>query len=178
MAKKKSNRQEGWKIVKRTVTPGLGGPGVERFERVRTHGVLKKLGSAFFDEMYKIANRGEEDMKGRAPSEEAVLKFLKKTPSPTDKRFHEWAESSGFNIHKAEQTAYKIVSDLIHKGKSEGKLPPGIPASEVRAGMRVEKEHTPSPVIARKVVADHHAEAGPGYYPALKKMEEMLKRKK
>ena len=133
---------------------------------------------AFMDELSKIADGDEKDMSGPAPSEEAVLKFFQKVPNPTDEQFHEWAEDGGYNVHKAEQTAYKIISDLLHKGKSKGKMPPGIPKSEVKQGIDVEKEHTPNPIIARKVVADHLKETGKGYYPNLLKMEKEMEKKR
>jgi len=171
------NRTEGWKVTKRSVKRDKSGVGLERVERVRTAGILKKLAQGFFDELSKIANGDEEEMSGKAPSQEAVIKFLDKNPKPTDDQFHEWAEGQGYNVHKAEQVAYRILSDIVNTGKSKGKMPPGTPGKEVKQGVKVEKEHTPNPTIARKVVADHITETGPGYYPALLKMEKDLEKK-
>lgn len=46
----------------------------------------------------------------------------------------------------------------------------------LRAGTKVEKEHTPNPKIAREIAKDHLAELGSKYYPALHKMEKKLER--
>jgi len=175
MVKKNSRRHEGWKVTKRTVVKDPTGVGIERVERVRTAGILKKLSHAFVDEIDKMAN-GAEAAGGRTPSEEQVIKFLDKHPKPTDEQFHEWAESQGLNKHKAEQVAYKILSDIINKGESKGKVPSGVTPKMVAEGTKVEKEHTPNPLIARKITLDHQAEHA-GYYPALKKMEQRLEKK-
>jgi hypothetical protein len=131
---------------------------------------------AFRSELLKVGN-GDEDMSGPAPSQDAVIKFLDKHPRPTDKQFHSWAESAGYNVHKAEATVYRVLSDMVNTGKSKGKMPAGTPKKEIKQGVKIEKEHTPNPTIARKVVADHVTETGPGYYPALVKMEKKLEKK-
>lgn len=168
----KPKRHEGWKVTGRTVTKDDSGVGLERIERVRTAGILKKLSHAFLDELSKIAN-GDDDNKGGTPSEESVIQFLQRHPRPGDKAFHEWAEHAGYNVHKAEATAYRILSDLLNKGKSKGKMPAGM-GGEIPQGVGVEKEHTPNPLIARKIVADHLSETGKGYYPGLHKLEKRL----
>ena len=45
---------------------------------------------------------------------------------------------------------------------------------QVKAGIKVELEHTRSRKIA-KVIAEHHLAESPLYYKALKKMEKRLK---
>jgi hypothetical protein len=132
----------------------------------------------FVDEIQKHADEEEkeESMAGPAPSEEQVIEFLQKHPRPSDDDFHDWAEDNGFNVHKAEAVAYRVLSDIVSKGKSGGKVPPMSP-EQMRTGVKVEKEHTPSPTIAKKIVADHIKELGTGYYPALLKMEKGLERK-
>jgi len=126
--------------------------------------------------MGKKADEDEEKAKGAAPSEQQVIKFLQKHPRPSDDQFHEWAEENGFNVHKAEATVYRVLSDIVSKGKSGGKVPPMSPA-QMRTGVKVEKEHTPSPTVAKKIVADHVKELGTGYYPALLKMEKKLEKR-
>jgi len=125
--------------------------------------------------MGKKAN-DEEETGGKAPSQDAVIKFLDRHPNPTDDQFHEWAESQGYNTHKAEQVAYRILSDIINKGESKGKVPSGVTPKMVAEGVKVEKEHTPNPLIARKITLDHQTEHKE-YYPALKKMERRLEKK-
>jgi hypothetical protein len=52
----------------------------------------------------------------------------------------------------------------------------GVTDKEIRQGVAVEMEHTSNPNVARKIAIDHLAETGPGYYPALKKMEKNLEK--
>jgi hypothetical protein len=54
-----------------------------------------------------------------APSREQVEKFLAKNPEPTDEEFHEWAISSGFDKHKAEEVAYQIAADKEKRAERE-----------------------------------------------------------
>jgi hypothetical protein len=105
----------------------------------------------------KIAN-GEEETKGPRPSEKSVIDFLRKNPRPTDDQFHEWARSRGLNVHKAEATAYGILSDLLTKGQSKGKAPAGVTREDVNRGVKIEAEHTPNKEIQRKITDDHNAE--------------------
>lgn len=176
--KNKPKRVMGWKVTGRKLTKGNDGVTTERVERVRTAGVLKKLSSAFFDEFSKVANGDEEDMKGPAPSEEAILTFLKNNPRPKDKAFHEWAESKGYNVHKAEAAAYGILSDLVNKGRSKGNAPKGVAPADVKNGVEIEAEHTPNKTIQRKITDDHNTELKKYYDPkkGLPKMEKKLKK--
>jgi len=177
MADEKPERRKGWKVIEKKTIVDPQGLTIDRYVRVRTMGVLKKLAFSFADELAKMADGDEESMKGPAPTEEAVLKFIKKNPRPTDKVFHEWAERHGYNVHKAEAAAYGIISDILHKGKSKGKHPAGIPEATVRKGVEVEAEHTPNPIIRRKINDDHNTELGKRYYPTLDKMEKSLSKK-
>lgn len=129
--------------------------------------------AVFIGELQKIAN-GDEPKGGTTPTEEGVLKFIKHHPRPTDKDFHGWAERKGHKTDEAERVAYGIISDLLHKGKSKGKMPSGIPEERTREGVKVEHEHTPNPIIAKKITEDHHAETGKDYYPSLKGLEKVL----
>lgn len=45
-----------------------------------------------------------------------VIAYLKKNPNPSDEEFHEWAESRGFNVHKAEEAAYAILGRKLKGG--------------------------------------------------------------
>ena len=177
---KNKRRIEGWKITKRSIKRDKTGVALERIERVRTAGILKKLSHAFFDELSKIANGDEDETKGSTPSEEAVLAFIKKNPRPTDKQLHSWAESSGHNVHKAEQIVYKILSDLMHKGRSKGKHPGGIARDDVSRGVKIEEEHTPNRIIQRKITDDHNTELKKYYDQkmGLPKMEKVLESRK
>lgn len=136
------------------------------------------LYSAFRSELLKLAN-GDEDTKGPAPSEAQVIQFLDKNPRPSDKQFHAWAESQGFNKHKAEQVTYGILSDLINKGRSKGKAPAGIAPKDAKEGVRIEAEHTPNKLLQRKIVNDHNTELSKYYdkKEGLPAMEKSLDKK-
>ena len=47
-----------------------------------------------------------------------------------------------------------------------------------KAWIEIEKEHTSSEKVARKIACDHYKEFGAKYYPALIKMEARLKNAK
>ena len=100
---------------------------------------------------------------------ETIIKWFIKNPNPPDSKVHSFAEKMGVDSHKFEGHIYMILSDLIHKGRSQkftGKYDP----KELAMGIEVEKEHMPYPTIAEKIAKDHLAEL-PDYYTRLKKME-------
>jgi len=47
-----------------------------------------------------------------------------------------------------------------------------------KAWIEIEKEHTTSDKLAKKIACDHFKEFGSAYYPALIKMEKKLSKKK
>jgi hypothetical protein len=51
-----------------------------------------------------------------------------------------------------------------------------IPKRILKMGVKIESEHTNSLKLKRRIVADHWVEMGTGYYPALVKMENKLKK--
>ena len=131
--------------------------------------MIDKITEAFIDEMetkldiqamIKNANGDDEksESKGKSPTEEQVIKFLQKNPSPKDEVFHEWAEENGFNVHKAEAVAYKIISDLVTKGRSKGANPQGVSSADAKRGVEIEAEHTPNMLIRQKIRNDHDTE--------------------
>ena len=104
-----------------------------------------------------------------------VFEFFKENPRPTDKEFHDWAESSGIDVDKAEEAAYIMagkLAELMTTGES-GKKGIGIKdvdREQLYMGIEVETEHTPCKPIATKIALDHLAEI-PDYYTRLDKME-------
>lgn len=135
--------------------------------------MIDKSFHTFCAELDKLAD--DDSTKGAAPSEEQVLTFIKKNPRPTDEQFHMWAEAKGFNKHKAEQVAYRIISDLLHKGRSKGKAPAGVAKADVKKGVAIEAEHTPNKMIQRKITDDHNAELTK-YYDKKKGLPAMEKK--
>lgn len=60
-------------------------------------------------------------------------------------------------------------SDRLAGGRADGRSPRSFSAAELRAGTRVELEHTSDPSLAREIAMDHLAE-DPLYYQRLKKI--------
>lgn len=127
---------------------------------------------AFKNELIKLAS--DDDSGGKTPSEDAVIAFLKSSPRPSDDEFHAWAKSKGYNEHKAEAVAYRIISDLVTKGESKGKHTAGVAKADVKRGVKIEAEHTPNKTIQRKITDDHTAEL-PDYYDPKKGLPKMEK---
>jgi hypothetical protein len=71
----------------------------------------------------------------------------------------------------------KQAEEQIPGGKAEGKLDSKYPPSELRAGIDIEKEHTPDPSKAKEIAKDHLEEHS-NYYSALHEMEEGLEEAK
>ena len=65
--------------------------------------------------------------------------------------------------------------ELIKGGKADNKGDNQFNKNSIKQGMKIEKEHTNNPKIAKEISKDH-LEEHPGYYPALKKMEKNLKK--
>jgi len=64
--------------------------------------------------------------------------------------------------------AMSIVLD--GEADKKGVTPSMVNQRELRMGIKVEAEHSPDPVIAKKIAMDHLAEIA-DYYTRLKKME-------
>jgi hypothetical protein len=116
-----------------------------------------------------------------ADLEEAVAKRLDRAPNPSDEEFHDWAEGRGENVHQAEAAAYRLASAQAKfqedgKANKEGLKPADVPPAKLEEGAKIEAEHTPDKPTQRRIAADHIAELGEGYYPALKQLEERLKK--
>jgi len=100
---------------------------------------------------------------------EKIIKFFMENPAPADKEVHKYAISLGINEHKFEEYIYSILGDILAGGRSKGFNGEYDP-KELSMGIKVEMEHTTSPLIAEKIAKDHLAELR-DYYTRLKKME-------
>jgi hypothetical protein len=72
---------------------------------------------------------------------------------------------------------WKVAKELVRGGMADGKPDTKYPQKQVEMGVEVEKEHTPSPQIAKEIAKDH-LEESPVYYTELDKMEKKLESKK
>lgn len=138
------------------------------------------LARAFGVDLMKTAN-GDEESGGKSPSKGQVLQFLESSKNPTDDEFHDWAESKGLNVHKAEEKAYQLAAkqaqDLTGLADKEGLKPSDVSKKQLEMGKKVEMEHTKDPAVAEQVALDHLAEI-PDYYTRLDEMEASAKKQK
>ena len=114
----------------------------------------------------------------------AVAEFLKDNPNPKDhEEFHQWAEGKGYDVPKAEASAYKLATiwtSFLFGGRANEKKLKAVDAdqSELAMGRKVEMEHTTDVRMAERISLDHLAEAPKDaplkYYTALKLMERLI----
>ncbi|MCK9155360.1 MAG: hypothetical protein M0P12_04505 [Paludibacteraceae bacterium] len=107
-----------------------------------------------------------------------IVDFFSKKESVNDNDIHALAEKLGLDPHEFEGRIYGILSGFLHQGKSKGNGfgSHGIPDKDLfDKAVEIEMEHTTIPSLAKKIVSDHVAEAGWGYYTALIEMEKKLK---
>ncbi len=67
--------------------------------------------------------------------------------------------------------ASKNPKDQIPGGLADKGPPKGVDPKQIEKGVKVEKEHTNDPAIAREIALDHLTE-DPRYYDKLEKIEE------
>lgn len=130
---------------------------------------------------------------------EKVKKFIENNPNPKDEKFHAFAEKFT-KPDKAEEAAYALLSEcnkkkvkksfddqmvdfltkgkeIIIGGKADNKPDSKYSKKEIKMGLKVEKEHTNNPKIAKEITKDH-LEEDPKYYDRLKVMEDNSPTKK
>ncbi|MCK9615791.1 MAG: hypothetical protein M0R48_09935 [Candidatus Omnitrophica bacterium] len=106
-----------------------------------------------------------------------IIDFFMKNEKVDDNDIHALAEKLGLDPHEFEGRIYGILSGFLHQGKSKGKnFSTDIPDKALYdKAVEIEMEHTIIPALAKKIVMDHVAESGWGYYTALIDMEKKLK---
>jgi hypothetical protein len=107
---------------------------------------------------------------------EELCEFFLENPNPSDKKVHEWAEKHDYTPQEVEREIYKMATEFVNLckgGLSKGEDPDDLDPKELKMGIKIEKEHTKSADVARKIALDHLHEHR-NYYTALKKMEKEL----
>jgi len=105
-----------------------------------------------------------------------IIDFFIKNEKVDDNDIHALAEKLGLDPHEFEGRIYGILSGFLHQGKSKGKTVDIESNPDLLSkAIQIEMEHTTIPALAKKIVMDHVAEAGWGYYTALIEMEKTLK---
>lgn len=105
-----------------------------------------------------------------------IFAFFTDNPEPEDSKVHEFAGTLGIDEHEFEGMIYRILGSIIGHGKSIGFKGTYDP-EQLKAGIKVEMEHTNHPLFAEKISKDHLAEFGGGkyYIPYLSDMEKKIK---
>jgi hypothetical protein len=112
---------------------------------------------------------------------EKATKFLADNPNPTDEKVHAWASKQGVEKDEVEEAIYSLASKYSKFAKGGNSNKPDAPkkfdSKQIKAGVEVEKEHTPDIEDRKKISKDHLSEKGMSkYYNALKAMEDRLKK--
>ena len=84
----------------------------------------------------------------------------------------------GKHISEIQRLAEKF-QNLMHEGYAgkAGTKPDDVDQAELKAGIKVELEHTDNPRVSRKIALDHLTEfSRAGYYKVLAQMEYLLRR--
>lgn len=83
---------------------------------------------------------------------------------------HVLAESLGIEPSSLEEKVYALLQSFFANGKYMATDNISVDDKELEMGDSVEREHTNSPIIARRIALDHLAEM-PDYYSRLQAME-------
>jgi hypothetical protein len=114
-----------------------------------------------------------------------VADYLNVNMPKNDAEFHQWAESQGFDVPKAEFAAYQLARLFVQfmyggRAAEKGLTKKDVDAKELKAGIEIEHEHTSNDEEAERISLDHEAEfpkdAPLKYYVALPLMEKLMKR--
>ena len=98
-----------------------------------------------------------------------IINYFKTNPKPSDDDIHKLAEKMGMDPHELEEHIYMVLGDILTEGRSKGFIG-SYDSEQLKAGTKVEMEHTTIPLISEKIAKDHLAEI-PDYYTRLAKME-------
>lgn len=142
-------------------------------------------------QLVKKAAAAMSDGEGKTPTEQdkaSIREWIAKHDKAKDEDFHAFVEGMGLNVHKAEGVVYEMANELAKKaeaGKSTSDIVSGgradrasasdYPSAQISKGIKVEKEHTNNPELAKQIAMDH-LEEFPDYYTRLDKMEEEAKK--
>lgn len=112
--------------------------------------------------------------KGDLELDKKIFAFFRDNPESPDSKVHEFAGTLGIDEHEFEGKIYKILGSFLGYGRSiefKGTYDP----EQLKAGMKIEMEHTNHPLVAEKITKDHLAEFKNYYIPYLLEMEKKAK---
>jgi len=127
-------------------------------EGEKKKGTRKSLAAVFSPSAMRKSRVGEEDFGKKFAA-------LVKKGDLSDETFHAWAKRQGWDEHRAEEAAYRMLASFLGGGlaRKKGFTEKDADPKELRLGVKVEMEHTNSRWIAKRIALDHLAE-NPRYY--------------
>lgn len=99
-----------------------------------------------------------------------IIKLFQQKEKLVDADIHELSDKLKINTHKFETIIYGLLQSFFAHGRAMDKGEFDVDPKELAMGMKVEKEHTTSDIMAYRIAMDHLAEL-PDYYTKLSKME-------
>lgn len=107
----------------------------------------------------------------------AIIDMFTLYPEVTDDMIKKLAKTLDLQEPVLENEIYAILSSFLNKGRSRENSNAPIDPDQLRAGIKIEMEHTDNPLIAEKIAKDHLTEIAT-YYTHLAAMEAELSGKK
>lgn len=145
----------------------------EYLKNLKTNALLNK---SFFNKGKNYSNVTEETIlmeqqdKVNSDLHNKIIEWFIQNPYPKDDAVHSFAEKLGIDPDKFETHIYNILSNILTEGKSKGFTGKYDP-KQLKAGTKVEYEHTDYTLVAEKIARDHLAEIPDYYLPRLADME-------
>ena len=95
-----------------------------------------------------------------------------------DKYIHAFVDKNKIEYSEFESGIYKVLHSFLGKGRFNENTKVTIDPKELAVGVKVEMEHTSSPIIAERIAKDHLAEQFKEnrYYSWLSLMEGAMKK--
>jgi len=100
----------------------------------------------------------------------AIMDMFTLYPEVTDDMIKKLANTLSIPEDVLENEIYALLSSFLNKGRSRENPNTPIDPEQLRAGIKIEMEHTSNPLIAEKISVDHLTEL-PTYYTHLAAME-------
>jgi hypothetical protein len=122
----------------------------------------------------KLAILIESDLSSddKETAKRKIMGFLKDNPAPPDKDIHKLGTELDVDIDLFEGLIYEILGSFAGHGyaKERSFTEEDADPEELSMGIKVEREHTNWPFMAKRIALDHLSEIK-DYYTRLKKME-------
>lgn len=151
---------------------------IDELKNETTDGALSDLFGGLADSLLEVTEKEARDSAsdwfdnlGLDEDTKALIDlFSSKQKIKDHEDLHSLAENLGVESSKLEEKVYSLLQSFFANGKymAEGDI--DIDDKELEMGDSVEREHTSSPIIARRIALDHLTEI-PNYYTLLAKME-------